>query len=1163
MARRSSELSQAGSGAAALRVLIVEDEPARATLLVRKLRRAGFIPEWQRVETEQEYLAHLTSTLDLILAEYNSPKFNALRALQLMRDRGLKIPFVVISGAVGEDTAISLLKPRALLTDRFARRGRGAHDRMEHHRLRREKEEAEAKLRETEERYRALFEHVPVGLLRSTPAGQILDANPALLDILGYPDLDTFRGVRVTDLYVDPEVRKQAQLLAESRGVAEFDAQVQRRDSTVIWIRNTIRAVRDAAGRISHYGGAIRDITQRKQAEDGLRRLAAIVEAADDAIFGVEPGGTITSWNAGAEKIFGYSREEILGRPVAVLIPPDRLNEIPQIGGRLEQGEHVHYDTVRIRKDGMSIHVSLTISPVTDAAGKIVEASSVAHDITGRRRAEEALRESEERFRLLAHASSDAVWDHDYLTGQVWRGEGTQTLFGYPPDPAQATTEWWNERVHPEDRARIASSIRAAIESGGHSWSDEYRFRRADGSYAIVFDRGYLLRDAAGRPLRMIGAMADVTERKRAEEAIRRLAAIVEAAADAIFGVELDGTITSWNPGAERMFGYSAEEILGRSVSVLYPRDRHGGYPQVAERLDRGEHIYVETVGVRKDGTHVHTSLTISPIKDAEGKVIRVSAVARDITERLRAEDELRKSEERFRLLARASNDVVWDHDLLTQRVWRGEAIHTLFGYPPETAGGREWWAERIHPEDRERVVSRLYALIDAGGVSWTDEYRFRRADGSYAHVSDRAYVVHDDDWRPLRVIGAMVDITERKRAEEALLKANEAARASREKSEFLSRMSHELRTPLNAVLGFAQLLEMESLPPEQREGVDQILNGGRHLLELINEVLDIARIEAGRLAISLEPVPLGEVVQETLDLITPLAAKANVTLHAEAALLPQRSALADRQRLKQVLLNLLSNAVKYNRPGGSVTLASEDAPEGRFRITVSDTGLGIPPEKMERLFIPFERLGAEQTGVEGSGLGLALSKRLVEAMGGILGADSTEGKGSTFWVEVAQADARIPEGTPAGPGASPGAGSDALSDSRTVLCIEDNLSNFEVIRHLLARRPGIRLLPAMQGQVGLDLAREHHPDLVLLDLHLPDISGDVVLRRLRANPDTAQIPVVMISADAMPAQSDRLLAAGAYAYLTKPLDIKVFLDLINQVLEGPPGGLISKRPGH
>jgi PAS domain S-box-containing protein len=363
------------------------------------------------------------------------------------------------------------------------------------------------------------------------------------------------------------------------------------------------------------------------------------------------------------------------------------------------------------------------------------------------------------------------------------------------------------------------------------------------------------------------------------EADVLRLAAIVESSDDAIITKTLDGIILTWNAAAEKTYGYSAQEIIGRSISTLVPPDRANEIPQILERLKRGEHVdHYETVRVRKDGTRVDLSLTISPVRDGTGTIIGASGIGRDITEKKRVEAAL----------------------------WR--------------------------------------AKLDA-------------------------------------------------------------EQASQAKNEFLSRMSHELRTPLNAILGFAQLLEMDSLDPSQREGVEHILRAGRHLLELINEVLDIARIEAGKLTISLQPLSLKAIVGETLELITPLAAKANVRLDVDATNEPARYILADSQRIRQVLLNLLSNAIKYNHRGGTVTLSYEDTADGRLRVNVKDTGPGIARNRMAKLFLPFERLGAEQTDIEGSGLGLALCKRLMEAMRGRLGVNSTVGLGSTFWVELPLAE--------------------------------------------------------------------------------------------------------------------------------------------------------------
>jgi signal transduction histidine kinase/CheY-like chemotaxis protein len=369
------------------------------------------------------------------------------------------------------------------------------------------------------------------------------------------------------------------------------------------------------------------------------------------------------------------------------------------------------------------------------------------------------------------------------------------------------------------------------------------------------------------------------------------------------------------------------------------------------------------------------------------------------------------------------------------------------------------------------------------------------------------------------------------------------ADRANQAKSEFLSRMSHELRTPLNAVMGFAQVLQLDSLTAEQHDGLSHILRGGRHLLGLINEVLDVARIEAGALSLSLEPVAIADLALEAVNLIRPLAARRGLTIQVDP--MPATFALADRQRLNQILFNLLSNAVKYNRPGGSIRVFSPSTEPDRVAIVISDTGAGIPAEKLALLFKPFERLGAEQSDVEGTGLGLALAKGLAEAMSGSLTVKSTIDDGSSFCVELpaAQAPALLPDGSERL--ATPASGS-----AGTIVYIEDNLSNVRLMERLVQRRPGVSLIHARDGSTGVALVQERRPSLVFLDLHLPDCSGEEVLRQLWENPDTREIPVAVLSADAMPSQHRRLLAAGARMYFTKPFDIAEVLHFIDETFD-------------
>jgi CheY-like chemotaxis protein len=360
--------------------------------------------------------------------------------------------------------------------------------------------------------------------------------------------------------------------------------------------------------------------------------------------------------------------------------------------------------------------------------------------------------------------------------------------------------------------------------------------------------------------------------------------------------------------------------------------------------------------------------------------------------------------------------------------------------------------------------------------------------------------------------------------------------------------MSHELRTPLNSILGFSQLLEMGDPSPQDRESITHIMKAGKHLLGLINEVLDIAREEAGKLALSLEAVPVCETIEEAIALVQPLAAQSNISLTHEKISGAVRHAMADRQRLKQVILNILSNAVKYNHEGGNVAVSSDTDLAGKLTIRIVDTGKGIAPDLLPRLFAPFDRLGADTSDIDGTGLGLTLSKSFVEAMHGEIEVTSKIGVGSEFRVILPVAE--DPMNTVRANGDDPASISTFDGATRrTVLYIEDNAANLKLVQSILERRPSVRLVSATHGGLGIEMARVHQPDLALLDLNLPDIPGQEVLRKLQDDPETRNIPVVMISADATEGQARRLLEHGARAYLTKPIEVKQFLDTVDDVL--------------
>lgn len=532
----------------------------------------------------------------------------------------------------------------------------------------------------------------------------------------------------------------------------------------------------------------------------------------------------------------------------------------------------------------------------------------------------------------------------------------------------------------------------------------------------------------------------------------------------------------------------------------------------------------------------------------------RLLAVVADVIAsallRVGAERSAEASEERLRRGQRYANIGTWDGDVRTGRLIWSERVAPLFGHPAgEGETTYERFIEAVHPEDRSRVAAAIEACIKRD-VPLEVEHRVVWPDGTVRWLLERGAATRDADGRAVQLVGVVQDITARVEAELALVAArDEADRANQAKSEFLSSMSHELRTPMNVILGFGQLMGYDdALPEGHKDNVRQILKAGQHLLELINEVLDLARVESGHIELSLEPVESGPIVAECLGLVKTMADNHLISIgtgRVDAALVR-----ADRTRLKQALLNLLSNAIKYNRPGGRVTVNAVPGAAGRLRFEVDDTGPGIAAERLEELFQPFNRLDAGNSEIEGTGIGLTITRRLVDLMGGEVGVASELGSGSTFWIELPleslAATARAEEATLAGSEAW----SRELADRRqTVLYVEDNPANIKLVAQILARRENIRLLTTHASDLGIELARSRRPDLVLLDINMPGMDGYQVLRELRADPGTRTIPVIAVTANAMPRDLERARAAGFDDYLSKPLDLSLFLKAVDAAL--------------
>ena len=677
---------------------------------------------------------------------------------------------------------------------------------------------------------------------------------------------------------------------------------------------------------------------------------------------------------------------------------------------------------------------------------------------------------------------------------------------------------------------------------------------------------------ARDRDAAVLDAVAEaeaVTEVRRVEAALKTGAlqkAILNSANFSSIATDEKGVIQLFNVGAERMLGYAAAEVVNRitpadisdpqeviaraqALSAELATPITPGFEALVFKASRGIEDIYELTYIRKDGSRFPAIVSVTALRDAQETIIGYLLIGTDNSARKRIEEQLRWTEESFRLMVESVTDyaiVMLDPEGCVVS-WNAGA-QRIIGYSAEEIVDQHLSRFYLDADVESGKPQRDLDVATAEGRCQDEGWRTRK-DGSrfWANVVTTAI---RDQAGTLRGFAKLTrDLTERRQVEADLTNAKAAAEtANLAKSEFLSGMSHELRTPLNAILGFGQLMESDVPPPSpaQKASIEQILHAGWYLLDLINEILDLAMIESGKLSLSSEPMSLREVMLECKTMIEPQATKQGIHMTFPEFDDPYYID-ADRTRVKQILINLFSNAIKYNKEGGTVVVGCTASTRDRVRVTVTDSGAGLPPDKLVQLFQPFNRLG-QQANIEGTGIGLVVTKRLVELMGGAIGVKSTVGKGSLFWFELVSTAAPVLAGeVNARTRLEPGSPGDELL--RTLLYVEDNPANLQLVEQLIARRPGMRLLAAADADTGVEIARTRQPDVILMDINLPGISGIEALAILRRDPTTASIPVVALSANAIPRDIEKGLEAGFCRYLTKPIKVHEFMDALDEAL--------------